>query len=118
MPNLITDNTFTDMLVDTFTPQTVTRTADGQGGYTDAWTDGTDFSGRLSILTTAEMMLEDKETASATYKIFCETSVDVDADDLVKLSLRTFKVLGVQRPSNLTTDGHLEIKVLEVDYDL
>ena len=118
MPNLITDNTFADMLVDTFTPQTNAPVSDSQGGYTNVWTDGTDFSGRLSVLTTAEMMLEDKETASATYKIFCETSVDVDVDDRVKLSTRMFKVLGAQRPSNLITGGHLEIKVLEIDYDL
>lgn len=116
--NLVDDKSFESLLVDTFTPQTATETSDSQGGYTTEWIDGTDFAGRLSKLTVSERMAQDKETAIATHKVYCLTSVDVDPDDRITLGSRVFEVVGVQRPSNLTTNGHLEIAVREVDYDL
>jgi len=116
--NLVDDKTFESLLIDTFTPQTTTETSDGQGGYTTVWTDGTDFEGRLSKLSVSERMAQDKETAIATHKVYCLTTVDLDSDDRVKLGTRIFEVVGAQRPSNLTTDGHLEILIREIDYDL
>jgi len=116
--NLVDDKTFESLLIETFTPQTVTRTTDNQGGYTTAYTDGTDFEGRLSKLSVREVMSQDKETGIATHKVYCLTDVDVDPEDRITLGARTFLVVGVQRPSNLTTDGHLEISVRELDYDL
>ena len=116
--NLIKDATFESLLIETFTPQTPTRTTDDQGSYTKGWTDGTDFEGRLSELTIQERLAQDKETAFATHKVYCLTSVDVDPEDQIVLGSRTFIVVGIQRPSNLTTDGHLEIMVRELDYDL
>lgn len=106
------------LLIEDFTPQTQTRTTDSQGGYTTAWTDGTDFAGRLSKLSVSERLAQDKETAFATHKLFCLTTVDLDPDDRVKLGTRIFDVVGIQRPSNLTTNGHLEVMVREIDYDL
>lgn len=116
--NLVDDKTFESLLINTFTPQTATETSDSQGGFTTVWTDGTDFEGRLSRLSVSERMAQDKETAIATHKLYCLTAVDSDPDDRIKLGTRIFEVVGVQRPSNLTTDGHLEILVREIDYDL
>lgn len=116
--NLVDDKTFESLLIQTFTPQTPTRTTDSQGGSTIAYIDGTDFEGRLSRLQGNEKMSSDKETAMATHKVYCLTDVDVDPEDRIVLGSRTFLVLNVLRPSNLTTDGHLEILVRENDYDL
>jgi len=116
--NMVDDKTFESLLIETFTPQTPTRTTDDQGGVTIAWTDGTDFEGRLSKLTIQEILIQDKETAVATHKVYCLTTVDIDPEDQIVLGSRTFIVVGVQRPSNLTTDGHLEIMVRELDYEL
>jgi len=108
----------TMLFVDTFTPQVPTRTTDGQGGVTISYTDGSTFDGRLSKLTVQERMAQDKETAVATHKVYCMTTVVIDPEDRITLGSRTFLVVGVQRPSNLTTAGHLEILVREVDYEL
>ena len=116
--NMVDDKTFESLLVDTFTPQTFVVTSDSQGGVTKAWSDGTMFSGRLSKLTVNERLAQDKETAFATHKVYCLTAVDVDPEDRIILGSRTFLVIGIQRPSNLTTDGHLEIMVREVDGEL
>ncbi len=116
--NLVDDKTFESLLIDTFTPQTYAVTTDNQGGVTKAWVDGTTFSGRLSKLSVNEMMSQDKETAIATHKVYCLATVDVDPEDRITLGSRTFIVKGPQRPSNLTTDGHLEILVREVDGEL
>ncbi len=116
--NLVDDKTFESLMIETFTPQTYTKTSDGQGGWTKAWTDGTTFEGRLSRLTADETLSQDKETAIGSHKIYCLASVDVDPEDRITLGSRTFLVKGVLKPSNLTTDGHLEITVLELDYDV
>ena len=116
--NMVDDKTFESLMIETFTPQTYTETTDSQGGFTKAWTNGTTFEGRLSKLKVDEKLAQDKETAIATHKVYCLASVDVDTEDRIVLGARTFLVTGVQRPSNLTTDGHLEIPVREVDYDL
>uniref|UniRef100_A0A6M3KW89 Putative head tail connector protein n=1 Tax=viral metagenome TaxID=1070528 RepID=A0A6M3KW89_9ZZZZ len=116
--NLVDDKTFEGLLIETFTPKSPTRTTDDQGSSTIVWTAGTAFPGRLSRLSAQERMAQDKETALATHKIYCLTDVDVDSEDQIFLGSRTFIVAGVLRPSNLTTDGHLEINVREVDYEL
>ena len=109
---------FESLLIDTFTPQTYAETTDDQGGVTKAWTAGATFEGRLSRLVASERLSQDKETAIASHKIYCLATVDVDQEDRITLDSRTFLVKGVMKPSNLTTNGHLEITVLELDYDL
>jgi len=101
------------LLIDTFTPQTLTRTADGMGGFTEAWTDGTDFKGRLSTLSVEERMSQDKETSFKTYKIYCAIQT-IDEAARIKLGTRYFEIKSVIKPSNLST-GHLEILVKEID---
>ncbi len=105
---------FADLLIETFTRRTLTKTSDGQGGVTEAWADESTFAGRLSILSARERMLQDKETAYSTFKVFCLASVTINEEDRIALGSRTFEILGIQKPSNLST-GHLEILVLEVD---
>ena len=103
------------LLIDTFTPQTVANTADGMGGVTEAWSDGTAFKGRLSSLSADERMRQDKETVMATYKIYSAVQT---LDEVARIrnsdSTRYFEITGVIKPSNLDT-GHLEILVREID---
>ncbi len=109
---------FESLLIDTFTPQTYVETSDSQGGFTKAWTNGSTFAGRLSRLVASERLSQDKETAIASHKIYCLATIDVDPEDRIILGSRTFLVKGVLKPSNLTIDGHLEITVLELNYDV
>jgi len=106
----------TDLYIDTFTPQTVTRTADNVGGYTEAWADGTDFVGRLSILSANERMSSDKLTVFASHKIYCAPSVSLAEVDRIKHGTRYFEIKGIQLPSDLSTGiGHQEVTVMEID---
>lgn len=116
--NLVDDKTFDLLLIETFTIQSYTATADGMGGYTHTWADGDTFDGRLSILVksdrwSAESIKDDKITVLLSHKIYCDASVVIAADDRVKLGSRYFDVKLIQEPSNL--DEHLEIGVLEVN---
>ena len=63
-------------------------------------------------------MAQDKETAVISHMIYCLPSVDVDPPDRVILGSRTFLVVSVQHPSNLTVDGVKQINVREIDYDI
>lgn len=100
------------LLVDTFTPQSPSRSTDAAGGETISWSDGTDFKGRLSTIKAEERMNADKTTVFATHKVYCQVQT-IDETYQLKLDSRIFQIVGVVKPSNLDT-GHLEILVKEV----
>ena len=106
---------FLDLLPDTFTPQTLTETTDSQGGYTNAWTDGATFEGRLSKLPISERMSEDKMTVFASHKIFCDAGLGIVEEDRIKLGSRIFDVKAVHNQKDSVSEHHTELVVLEVD---
>ena len=102
------------LLIETFTPQTLAETADGQGGVTSAWTDGTAFRGRLSSLPINEQFNADKTTVFASHKLYCNNQTITEAYRIRNSdSTRYFQVKAVVNPSN--SNSHLEILVLELD---
>ena len=117
--NIVADKTFEDLLDTEFTIQSKTLTSDSMGGFTEAWTDGATFDGRISIVVmgdrfSAEKIENDKLTVFISHKIYCKADVVIDEEDRIRLGTRYFEVKMVKKPSNLET-GHLEISVLEVD---
>ena len=101
------------LLVDTFTPQSPSRSTDNAGGETISWQDGTAFKGRLSTVKAEERMNADKTTVFATNKVYCQIQSSLDETYRLKLDSRIFEIMGIVKPSNLDT-GHLEILVKEV----
>ena len=102
------------LLIETFYPQTLTETADLQGGVTSAWTDGTAFRGRLSSLPIDERMSQDKITVFASHKLYCNNQTITEAYRIRNSdSTRYFQIKGVVNPSNISS--HLEITLLELD---
>ena len=102
------------LLIETFYPQTLTETSDNQGGYVQAWTDGTAFRGRLSSLPVAERMSADKLTTYASHKLFCDYQSLTEAQRIRNSdSTRYFQIKGIVNPSNAS--HHLELTLLEVD---
>jgi len=101
------------LLIETFYPQTLTETDDGQGGVTQAWADGTAFRGRLSSLPVSERMSADKLTTYASHKLFCDYS-SISEDDRIRNSdsTRYFEIKGIVNPSN--SNHHLELTLLEI----
>ena len=102
------------LLIETFYPQTLTETDDGQGGVTTAWTDGTAFRGRLSSLPIDERMSQDKTTVFASHKLFCNNQTITEAQRIRNSdSTRYFQIIGIVNPSN--SNHHLELTLLELD---
>jgi len=100
------------LLNQTLTLQSVTETADGQGGITSAWADNGTFRGRISSLSAEERMAQDKVTGVATHKIFCD-NMTVTLDDRIKWGSYYFEITGIKNPSEMY--HHLEIMVREID---
>jgi len=102
------------LLIETFYPQTMTETADNQGGVITAWADGTAFKGRLSSLPINEQFNADKTTVFASHKLYCNY-VSCNEGQRIRNndSTRYFQIKGVVNPSN--SNDHLEILVLEID---
>ena len=102
------------LLIEAFTPQTLTETADSQGGVTTTWADGTAFRGRLSSLPIDERMSQDKTTVFASHKLYCNNQTITEVQRIRNSdSTRYFQIKGVINPSN--NSDHLEILVLELD---
>lgn len=102
------------LLIETFYPQTLTETDDGQGGVTSSFADGTAFRGRLSSLPIDERMSADKVTVYASHKLYCNNQTITEAQRIRNSdSTRYFQIKGVVNPSN--SNNHLEITVLELD---
>ncbi len=102
------------LLIETFTPQTLAETADGQGGVTNVWTDGTAFRGRLSSMPINEQFNADKTTVFASHKLYCNNQTINETYRIRNSdSTRYFQVKGVVNPSN--ANSHLEILLLELD---
>jgi head-tail adaptor len=101
------------LLIEAFTPQTLTETADGQGGTTSAWADGTAFRGRLSSLPINEQLNADKTTVFASHKLYCNNQTITEVSRIRNSdSTRYFEIKGIVNPSN--ANSHLEILLLEV----
>ena len=102
------------LLIETFYPQVLTTTDDGFGGVSTTLTDGTAFKGRLSRISSAERVGNDKVSLESTHKLFCNYQVisptsRIRNDD----STRYFNIKGIIDPSNL--HDHLELYVAELD---
>ncbi len=106
---------FTNLLKDTFTPYTLGYTDDGVGGQVEAWTAGTAFKGRISILSAAERMGADKTTVFASHKLYCDPSVSLTTNGRVVCGTHTYEIKTIQLPSNESTGiGHQEVTLLEI----
>ena len=102
------------LLIETFTPQTLTETSDSQGGIVASWADGTAFRGRLSSLSIDERFNADKTTVFASHKLYCNNQTITEVQRIRNSdSTRYFQIKGIVNPSN--TSDHLEILVLELD---
>jgi len=107
------------LLIETFTPQTLTETDDGAGGTVSSWADGTAFRGRLSSIGTQsqvyETMTNGKLTVYASHKLFCDYNSSLSEATRIRNSdsTRYFEVKGVVNPSN--SNHHLELTLLEID---
>lgn len=103
------------LLIETFYPQTLTSTADGMGGVTESWADGTAFRGRLSSLSDNERMSTDKITVYASHKLFCDYISTLTENNRIRNSdsTRYFQIKGIVNPSN--SNHHLELTLLEID---
>ena len=100
------------LLNQTPTLQTLTETADGQGGVTTAWSDTGSFRARISSLSAQERMVQDKTTTFATHRVYCD-NMSVTTANRIKWGDYYFQIVGIKNPSEMY--HHLEIDVVEID---
>jgi SPP1 family predicted phage head-tail adaptor len=102
------------LLNNTLVLQTLTETSDGQGGVTFAWADAGSFMARISPLTADERLMQNKTTASATHRVYCD-NMNVKFKDRIRWGNYYFEITGITNPSEAY--DHLEIDVRELsDY--
>ncbi len=99
------------LLNNTLTLQTLTETADGQGGVTTAWGGDTLFKARISPISSQERMMQDKAIQTTTHRIYCD-NMTVTVKDRIKWGDVYFEIIGITNPSEAYS--HLEIDVREI----
>lgn len=84
-------------LPDTATVYRVTRTSDGAGGYTDAWTAmGSAVACRISpVGRGVELAVANRLEAAAPWGLTLPAATDVTTKDQLRTSARTFEVIAV-----------------------
>jgi len=101
------------LLNQTLTLQSITETADGQGGVTSVWADVGSFRGRISPLTAQERLLQNKATMTTTHRIYCDP-MTVTPKDRIKWGTYYFEIIGISNPSEIY--HHLEIDAREINF--
>ncbi|MGW3724832.1 head-tail adaptor protein [Streptomyces sp. NPDC000851] len=76
-----------------------TRTPDGMGGYSEAWSQVATVRARLSQPTSRERVLADAHQARLTHIAYLPSSADVRRSDELRLGTRVLEVLATFEPS-------------------
>jgi len=85
----------------TLTLQTVTKTVDDLGGYTETWADSATIKGVLTNTSGYERMVgAGKERVYSTHKFFCDYNSSVSVGKRFKLGSRIFDIKFVLNPAN------------------
>lgn len=96
--------------------QTVTRIADGYGGYTETWGDIETFSAVLASMSWTEKQLYDKETAVNMFTLYCDslkanrTARSFTIADRIVYGSRVFEIVGVDNPFQLNQVIQLSLR--------
>ena len=102
------------VLRDSFIPQTITRSNDGVGGFTEAWTDGPAFNGLLTAMSASRRLSADKTTVYGTDTLICRASVSLSPTQRIKFGSRIFQIRSVSKPTMINLNKHFEVDLLEV----
>lgn len=102
------------MLRDSFIPQTITRTADGVGGFTEVWTDGPAFNGLLTTMSASRRLSADKATVYGSDTLICRATVALSPTMRIKYGSRIFQIRSVSKPTMFNLNKHIEADLLEV----
>jgi len=103
---------FTQLLNNTLTLQTLTRTEDGAGGFTETWADSGTFKARISPLSAQERLMQGKIAMLTTHRIYCD-NMDVSPKNRIKWGTYYFEIISITNPSE--TYHHLEIDAREIN---
>ncbi len=106
--------TIESLYTHTFVASRQTRTADGQGGWTQGWEEIATLAGRLRPASATERTVADQEQAKVTHVLYCATTNDIQRGDWVSGAGKTVEVIAVREPSH--ADHHYEIDCMEIQH--
>ncbi len=91
------------------------RASDGQGGWSEAWTELATVRGRLRPVSAEERTIADEVEAEVTHVLYTLASEDIARGDIVAGAGRTVRVLAVREPSQ--AGHHLQIDCRELQQE-
>lgn len=88
-----------------------TRTADGQGGYTQTWATVATVAGRMRPASAAERTLAMQRRADISHVWYVAADEEVQRGDRITGQGRTYDVIAIREPSHAA--HHLEVECFE-----
>jgi hypothetical protein len=83
---------FENEFVTGYTQRSLTKTPDGQGGYTTANVDVT-FSGAIKMMGASEKTVNSRRGLTVTHRIYTEVGLSLSEDDLILFESNVYDVI-------------------------
>ncbi len=104
------------LLITTFTQTRRTRASDGQGGFTETWSEvDAALVGRMRPASAAERTVAQQAQAAISHVLYLLASETIYRGDRVTDGDRTWDVIAVREPSH--SGHHLEVDCREVQIE-
>lgn len=84
----------------------IARSSNGRGGFTQSWSSQGNVSCRISMKSSSERSVANREEGIGTYKVFILSSEDIQVHDRLTVGSLVYEILGISRPSR---GDHLEL---------
>jgi len=100
------------LFISMFTQSRMSRTADGQGGWAESWSDMGTIDGRMRPATATEQVVAMQRQVGISHVLYCDAEVEVLREDRLTGEGRTWRVVAVREPSHM--GHHLDIDCEEL----
>ena len=90
----------------------ISRVANGRGGQTQSWASQGNVLCRISMKSSSERIIANREEGIGNYKIFIDDTEDVQMHDRLTVSGLVYEVVGIIRPSR---GLHIELEALLIE---
>ena len=106
-----------DAYRETCVPVTVTRTEDGQGGYTTAFTDGEPFDASFAYENAPEVIVAEKQGVNRAYKMYVDKAMDLPYHAIIRRESdgQLFRVKNPGEGRHTPAFSALNLRLIEVE---
>lgn len=85
----------------------ISRSSNGRGGFTQTWASQGSVQCRISMKSSSERAVANREEGLGSYKIFVLSSESIEVHDRLTVGSSVYEIVGISRPSR---GNHYELE--------